>query len=331
MIPILSIITPIYNGSSHIEKYFKEIDKIKDNRVEFILINDGSTDNTHQMIRDRLKMSDVKNLYIQQENMGAARARFNGITRASGEYIALLDCDDEFGPGALESALDKITNGSPNIDCVLFDLKFRNVNGVSDFSYSIKDWPVNGRVAFAETIDKWGLHGFGIFRKTVYLAAYSALSKLTPSSQNQVNDDELITRLAFFNSNLVDICNGTYLYNIETPSTTRGYNKNAHRMLNTSINLIKFIAGEVESQALIDKAYQNLLNHTLAVHRVYILNILHIENKEKWQASIGSAVLKLKESSHLFVLPKNVGEILKILIKKIQWKVLTIVYGRLRM
>ncbi|NMM36581.1 MAG: glycosyltransferase family 2 protein [Glaciimonas sp.] len=293
MKPIISIITPIYNGVVHIENYFKNIRKIQEGNVEFILINDGSTDDTHEKLLEKFKKFSGNFLYIQQENTGAAGARLNGIRRASGDYIALLDCDDEFGDNAILSAIEKIKNYPLRVDCVLFDLKYKKNNILSNFKYSIDYWPINGKAAFAETVDKWGLHGFGVFRKTVYLTAYAVLDKLAQLSENRVNDDELITRIAFYNCNYIDLCHGTYLYNVESPSTTRGYNKNSHKMLYTSISLINFINNEIKSVEILNNAYRNLLNHTLAVHRSYIVNFIKIKNKEEWKKSISSAICKL--------------------------------------
>lgn len=326
MIPILSIITPIYNGATHINKFFDNIGRIEDGRVEFILINDGSIDGTDQIIKTRLKMFGENYIYISQNNTGAAGARFNGISRANGDYIALLDCDDELGPRAIEIMLKKIGDDGGNADCILFNLKYKKNNRISDFVYSIKKWPVTGIIAFSETIDKWGLHGFGAFRKSVYISAYAALVKLTSLSSNQVNDDELITRLAFYNSKTIDFCDGIYFYNIGSNSTTRGYNKNGHRMLYTSINLVNFITNEVKSTDLLQKAFQNLLNHTLAIHRTYIANFAKIKNKQEWITSITSAVIKLRESDQLFLPPSGVKELLIIGIKKIHWLALDVSY-----
>lgn len=88
----LSVIIPVYNGEKYIEKNLKKILKYVTNS-EIIIINDGSTDKTLQIIE---KISNkYKNVrIINKKNGGVSSARNVGLSEAKGEYILFVDADD---------------------------------------------------------------------------------------------------------------------------------------------------------------------------------------------------------------------------------------------
>ncbi len=101
---LVSIITPCYNG----EKYIKEtIDSVLAQSYknwEMIIVDDGSKDHSAEIVQEYEK-KDSRIQLVQQENAGSAAARNNGIRRAEGQYIALLDADDVWLPDFLEKQI----------------------------------------------------------------------------------------------------------------------------------------------------------------------------------------------------------------------------------
>jgi len=87
----VSVIVPIYNSEKYLKKCLDSLvnQKLKD--MEFILINDGSTDNSLEIIKS---YQDSRIRYFEQENMGIGAARNRGIKEARGLYIGFLDSDD---------------------------------------------------------------------------------------------------------------------------------------------------------------------------------------------------------------------------------------------
>ncbi|HBV7137893.1 TPA: glycosyltransferase, partial [Klebsiella pneumoniae] len=93
----LSIIIPCYNCAERINKLLMQIyPQVEDNdNVEVILVNDGSTDNTKDVISAFLQNNDSnKFLLITTQNKGAAAAREKGLEFATGEYVFFCDSDD---------------------------------------------------------------------------------------------------------------------------------------------------------------------------------------------------------------------------------------------
>ena len=105
----VSVIMPVYNG----EKYLKEaIESILSQDFidfEFIIINDGSTDNSPQILNE-IKDSNKNVKVIHQENQGSSGARNTAIDLAEGKYIQFLDADDLWKPTFLESIFQLIQN-----------------------------------------------------------------------------------------------------------------------------------------------------------------------------------------------------------------------------
>lgn len=101
-IPRVSVVIPTYNREKWISKAIDSVLAQTYTGLEIIVVDDGSTDQTRQLIDnygDRVR-------YIYQRNTGVSSARNRGILEARGEWIAFLDSDDEWLPEKLESQLD---------------------------------------------------------------------------------------------------------------------------------------------------------------------------------------------------------------------------------
>jgi len=101
--PIVSVIIPAYNSADTIENCIDSVLRQTVSIFEIIVINDGSTDNTVEVITKFIEKNNQKNLYlISQPNGGPAKARNKGIIAAKGDWIAFLDADDSWLPQKLE-------------------------------------------------------------------------------------------------------------------------------------------------------------------------------------------------------------------------------------
>ena len=89
-LPLVSVIVPVYNGERFIREAVENIIAQNYPPIEIIVVDDGSTDKTGEIINQIPK--DIR--YFYQENEGPASARNRGIRDASGEFIAFLDVDD---------------------------------------------------------------------------------------------------------------------------------------------------------------------------------------------------------------------------------------------
>lgn len=91
---MISVIIPVYNGEKYIERALNSVLKQNTDNYEIIVINDGSSDNTINIIEDFWKKFSPNGIYITIKNSGSAVARNVGLELSSGKYILFLDSDD---------------------------------------------------------------------------------------------------------------------------------------------------------------------------------------------------------------------------------------------
>ena len=101
LMPKISVILPVYNNERYIGKAIESVLAQTFDDFELIVVNDGSTDNTLDVIN---QFDDSRIKLISQNNLGPGAARNNAFEIADGEYIMYLDSDDWFCPDALETA-----------------------------------------------------------------------------------------------------------------------------------------------------------------------------------------------------------------------------------
>lgn len=99
---LVSIVTPCYNGAKYIAETIESVLSQTYQNWEMIIVDDGSRDNSAEIVN---RFTDSRIIYVYQDNAGSAAARNNGIRRADGQYIALLDADDLWHSDFLEKQI----------------------------------------------------------------------------------------------------------------------------------------------------------------------------------------------------------------------------------
>lgn len=126
----VSVIVPIYNSESYIDKCIQSIinQTIKD--IEIILVDDGSTDKSIEII-NKYAEKDKRITAIKQKNEGISSARNYGISVATGDFITFVDSDDFIEKDMLESLYNTAIDN--NCDVIFSGIKI--VNGSNDIKY----------------------------------------------------------------------------------------------------------------------------------------------------------------------------------------------------
>ena len=110
---MVSVIIPTYNRALLIKESIQSVFNQTYRPIECLIIDDGSTDNTAQVIgnlQTKLATVDFKLIYIKQDNSGAPAARNNGIKNSSGEYFQFLDSDDLLYPNKIKDQVSILQN-----------------------------------------------------------------------------------------------------------------------------------------------------------------------------------------------------------------------------
>lgn len=115
----VSVIIPVYNSEETIENCISSVlNQTCEFEIELITINDGSKDDSLRILeklKSKVTDSRFSFLIINQKNGGVSKARNAGMKKASGDFIALLDSDDEWLPEKLERQM-QIINEKKDID-----------------------------------------------------------------------------------------------------------------------------------------------------------------------------------------------------------------------
>lgn len=126
--PLFSVVIPAYNRAHSIGRAISSVLNQKLQDFEIIIVDDGSVDNTQQVVL-YLNKKDSRLIYIKQENGGAAKARNTGIMAARGKYIAFLDSDDVFLENHFYQSISALQ--SKNNACVYSKIVVNRGNNIS--------------------------------------------------------------------------------------------------------------------------------------------------------------------------------------------------------
>ena len=124
--PRVSVITPAYNSARYIQQTVESVLAQTFGDVEYIVVDDGSTDDTRAVLQPYV---DAKRLtYIYQNNAERAVARNTGISHSSGEYLAFVDADDVWLPHKLQQQV-QVLDAHPDVALVYGRAQFINAHG----------------------------------------------------------------------------------------------------------------------------------------------------------------------------------------------------------
>lgn len=119
--PLFSFVVPAYNVEKYISKTLKSLFSQTDKDFEIIVVDDGSTDNTYQVVEEILQNSDFQDYKIlRKPNGGVSSARNVGIKHAKGKYIIFLDGDDYVSPKLVEKVKNVILKNDVDMVCWKF-------------------------------------------------------------------------------------------------------------------------------------------------------------------------------------------------------------------
>jgi glycosyltransferase involved in cell wall biosynthesis len=102
----ISVIIPVFNGQDYLLAAIQSVFQQEYDELEIIVIDDGSTDDTAELISSLNKPNPIK--YFYQQNKGPASARNLGLEKASGEWIAFLNSDDLWPKSKIASCLESL-------------------------------------------------------------------------------------------------------------------------------------------------------------------------------------------------------------------------------
>jgi glycosyltransferase involved in cell wall biosynthesis len=125
---LVSVIVPVYNGAKFLREALESVSPQNYAPMEIIVIDDGSTDETAQVVQAFTEQSRAPVQYVYQENRGPAAARNHGLGIARGDIIAFQDADDVWTQDKLAVQLDLLAR-HPSASVVLGFTRLTQMSG----------------------------------------------------------------------------------------------------------------------------------------------------------------------------------------------------------
>jgi len=161
----VSVIIPVYNGEKYIERSIENLWRVNYPNLEIIYVNDCSTDRTETLLQEKLSSLPNSRLINLEINSGEHKARYEGLEKASNDYIFFLDIDDLIFPECIGKIMRDLKNCPENTylsnSCALMrDGKF--TGGIwyhqylgSPYNYIMSELStLSGKISLGNTIIK---------------------------------------------------------------------------------------------------------------------------------------------------------------------------------
>lgn len=267
--PMVSVVIPTYNESRFLPRCIESVLNQTYNNLEIIVVSDGSTDDTNDVVNSYLATGKVR--LIVQNNSGVSRARNNGVNHCSGEYIAFIDSDDAWFPHKLDKQLDVFLKHN-DIVLVTTGLNKVNVNGdllsvpSVDLSYSDKPEDYSHLLLCSDGViglapSSWMLHKKSFdqlngFVEGIISEDYEFLIRLSEIGRFYIISDALIE------------------YTVRSDSLMRSDNVLEHTSLIDVINLHKNKYSFIQYKKRLSSIYYNWARSNLVANNKGALKIL---------------------------------------------------------
>lgn len=213
----ISIIIPVYNTEQYLEQCIDSIlnQTLKD--IEIILINDGSTDKSYNILK-KYEKKDSRIVLINQKNKGQGEARNIGIKIAKAPYIAFVDSDDFISPFMLQKLYIQMIQDNSDIVKCAFTRVCQAGSMTNENSKAINP----NKEDFFKTIlsiDNLSLIWDGLYKKELFIKNNLFFKKIV------YEDVELLVKLIYYSKNISYLDDILYFWRRTDNSTTRSISK----------------------------------------------------------------------------------------------------------
>ena len=221
----ISAVIPVYNSQATIGRAIDSVLKQTRSADEIIVIDDGSTDSTAEIIRsygDKIRL-------IQQENAGVSVARNAGIEAAAGDWIAFLDADDEWLPEKLRMQAEQL-NCNPDLQWTYSNfyqkpdqkpLQIANVPEKSSAPFQAKDYFEDYLKSYISRIYAW--------TSTILISrdVFKKVGMFEPGVK-RAEDTDLWFRIAYQHPKVGYLSKPLAIYHLDTPGSLTKINDDVY-------------------------------------------------------------------------------------------------------
>lgn len=243
--PIISVIVPVYNQDKIVERCINSILNQDFQNLEVIVINDGSIDNTLNILKE-VANQDHRVKIIDKKNEGVSRARRDGLKASKGQFICFVDGDDNLSPNALKNLYDIIIR--EDVDIVIGQC-IRTLGPFTKKTYCNKKYSER-RIVLPELWDELYISYMGVnilpvqiwgklYKKDVIDRAMASSSLFSDSIRSMADDEYFNMMLHPFVESIFITNQHVYVYRYG--GVTTSYNKHFKELYEMSDIRIKLL------------------------------------------------------------------------------------------
>ena len=232
--PKVSVILPVYNVAPYLDEALKSLENQTLKDIEIIAVNDGSTDNSEEILKKHQE-TDSRIRYFNQENRGQSAARNLAMKYAKGEYIYFMDSDDVIDIEALQICYNHAK--TTNADFIFFDGETMLDEGALPLSWDYKrtnlvsDNRLEGKELLNRMLDKekhncvvWLLFIKHEYLRNIQLSFYPGI----------IHEDELFTTLLTLQSSNIFALKKSFVKHRVRKASTMGKHYSKYNLITAS-------------------------------------------------------------------------------------------------
>lgn len=279
----VSIIVPVYNVEKYLEKCLNTLVNQTIDKYEVIVVNDGSPDNSQQIIDEfKRKYPNIVKSFIK-ENGGLSDSRNYGVKKAVGEYLAFVDSDDYVSVDAYNVMYNKAKEEDADVVVCNFckfynnDISYvNNIKSIDNFNTNIK---TNPEILFQAKSYAWNK----IYRRSWFLKN----NFLFPVGQ-WFEDSAIVYNMMYLANKISAVEDNLYFYKVDREgSITNTINNKMFDIFKSCESIIQFYKENTSDKRIIDVA-----ERICQIHLFVRLNNLVKTNKKIFTLKYYNKMLK---------------------------------------
>lgn len=267
---LISVIVPIYNAEQYIDRCIISIQNQTYKKLQIVLVNDGSTDNSHEKCRN-YALHDSRINLIYQKNQGVVAARKTGVREACGDFICWVDADDWIENDYIEKLALLQEKSQAEIVAVahyhdIGEDSFLVKNGIKNGVYRTND--IISRMLYTGKFYEYGI-GPHLYTK---LFATHVLKRAQAEISERIiaGDDAAVVYPSILEANKICVSDLAGYHYIQNPGslTKKSFGNEKERV----DSLVNFLEIKFKERCVYDR-----LKEQLSLYRNYLLALRNIE------------------------------------------------------
>ncbi|WP_175640168.1 glycosyltransferase family 2 protein [Metabacillus schmidteae] len=274
----VSVIIPVYNVEKYLEKCLDSVLSQTFTNIEIIVLNDGSTDNSSEILKRYQEIENIK--LINKENEGLSETRNKGLLQAQGEYVLFIDSDDSITNNMVEVMYKQAQTTDADIVVSKAMNEYEDGSKEDMFSNDFNEQEIIGNMEALRRFWSGEINGH-IWNKLIRRRLMID-NKITFPKGKLYEDAPTLIHLIKHSQKLSFVNQSLYFYLQRQGSITK---KPTYKALVDHIAILSEIEANIEEDVykrLYNEEFQFFLLNTLYFN-IYLLNQLYPDDKEAYK------------------------------------------------